>query len=161
MAERPHAFVAHMTAGRLRLRIPERRNDDAFFVAVRQRVSEWPGIDEVRVNPLTASVLVFFGDAAVALAYARQSDLFEIRKAEPARPAVLLADGAYHKARSLNSRIRRLTGGVVDLGSLMLLALLLAAIYEIYRGNFRTSAFSLLWHAGSLLRLWPGPEPAP
>ncbi|HEX9461099.1 MAG TPA: hypothetical protein VGB82_00745 [Alphaproteobacteria bacterium] len=162
LAERSPAFVAHLTPGRVRLRIPERRNDDEFFVAVRQRVGGWPGIEEVRVNPLTASVLIFFGDAAAAFAHVQQCDLFEIRDAERSRrPALPIVDSARETAHSLNDWIRRLTGGALDLRSLMFIALVLAGIIEMYRGNVRAPAFSLLWYAAELLRLWPngvGPD---
>lgn len=157
---RPKAFIAHATPGRVRLRVPERRYDDEFFSAVRQQISTWPGIDDVRVNPITASVLVLFSDPAAALLYAQTSDLFELSDREVVPHEELLADSAGEKMQSTSRWIRELTGGVADPRSIMFVALALAAIYAIYRGNIRTPAFTLLLYAGAILRLWSTAEPA-
>lgn len=151
---RPPAYIAHFTPGRVRLRIPRRRRDTAFFAEVKTAVEGWPGIDEVRANPRTASVLVFFSDPAAVLAHAQNSDLFEIREAEPSsprRPAIPLAHRAQEKARTLSRWLEQFTGGRTDLRSLLLLALVGAAAYELHRGNIRAPATSLLWYASELL----------
>jgi len=57
MADLPEARVCHLTTGRLRLRVPEKRRDNAFFRTVEQRLAGWDNVDRVEVNPLTASVL--------------------------------------------------------------------------------------------------------
>ncbi len=151
---RPAAYIAHFTPGRVRLRIPSRRRDSVFFAEVKMAVEGWPGIGEVRTNPRTASVLVLFSDAAAALAHAHNSDLFEIREAEPpspSQPGVPLAYRAQEKARSLSRWLEQFTGGRTDLRSLLLLALVGAAAYELHRGNIRAPATSLLWYATELL----------
>jgi len=65
-AQLPQARVCHLAHGRLRLKIPEKRRDEAFFEAVRQQLSR-DGIKRVEVNPLTASVLVQFSGSGSAI----------------------------------------------------------------------------------------------
>src|SRR5689334_17759009 len=56
----PRARICHVSPGRVRVRIPERRYDAQYFAAVRELVSAWPGVESVEVNPVTAGVLVRF-----------------------------------------------------------------------------------------------------
>jgi hypothetical protein len=151
---RPAAYIAHFTPGRVRLRIPTRRRDPAFFAEVKTAVEAWPGIQEVRTNPRTASVLVFFSDPATTLAHAQNCDLFEIHEPEPTASngsAVPIAERAQETARGLSGWLQQITGGRTDLRSLLLLALVGAAGYEMYRGNIRAPATSLLWYATEML----------
>src|SRR5205807_8743072 len=84
MADLPEGRVCHLTTGRLRLRIPEKRRDDAFFRTVEQRLAGWDSVDQVEVNPLTASVLVTFSDPAALFAEnTLRNDLFTVAYDEP------------------------------------------------------------------------------
>jgi hypothetical protein len=56
MREFDVAYVAHATPMRLRVRVPGRRHDRAFFAKIAQEIeSDWALI-RVQVNPLTGSV---------------------------------------------------------------------------------------------------------
>ena len=151
---RPAAYVTHFTPGRVRLRIPARRHDPAFFAEVKTAVEAWPGIQEVQTNPRTASVLVFFSDPAAALAHAQDCHLFEVHEAEPTAShgsAVPIAERAEDRARGLSGWLEQITGGRTDLRSLLLLGLVGAAGYEVYRGNIQSPSTSLLWCATAML----------
>jgi hypothetical protein len=52
------AYVVHRTLSRMRVRIPGRRHDHAYFKQLRQRLIGSVGVIAVEVNPLTASVLI-------------------------------------------------------------------------------------------------------
>src|SRR6476661_8632687 len=52
------AYIAHRAKRRLRLKFPGRRNDRAWFTALRQSIITRDDVTSVRVNPLTASVCV-------------------------------------------------------------------------------------------------------
>ncbi|WP_295881969.1 hypothetical protein [uncultured Thiohalocapsa sp.] len=54
------ARIAHRSSGRLRLRLPQRRHDLPFFLALYEALSAAPEIDEVTINPATGSVLLWF-----------------------------------------------------------------------------------------------------
>jgi hypothetical protein len=144
----------------MRLRIPERRRDEAFFGRVRQRLSQWPGVIGVEVNPITAGVLVHFDSAAEDFAgRARDDDLFDLVELAPEpRPIV---EEIREGFEGVDRKLRRLTGGG-DLRTLVFAALLAGAVYQLVRGNIAAPAVSLFWYAGEMLRIWaPPPEIAP
>ena len=58
-----HARVAHQSHGRLRLRVPRRRHDLPFFLALYQDLNSQPELDEVSINPATGSVTLWFDPA--------------------------------------------------------------------------------------------------
>jgi len=55
---RVQARLVHRTTNRLRLKVPHRRHDAAFFADLRQELLRQRGIVSVQVNPLTASVVI-------------------------------------------------------------------------------------------------------
>jgi Heavy metal associated domain 2 len=54
----PLARVAHALPGRKRLKIEERRGDEAYFNTVEKALSESPGVVAVETNFRTGSVIV-------------------------------------------------------------------------------------------------------
>ena len=54
----PDAYTVHQVPGRMRLRVPARRGDRAYFANVAQVLVAVPDVRSVRVNPSTGSVLV-------------------------------------------------------------------------------------------------------
>jgi hypothetical protein len=57
------AYLVHRSRGRIRLRVPSRRRDLDYFLALYEQLRHEPVIDEVTMNPVTTSVLVFFDEA--------------------------------------------------------------------------------------------------
>src|SRR5579875_2835784 len=74
----PEGRLTHVTAGRLRIRIPEKRRDAAFFRRVEERLRAAPGAARVTVNPATAGVLVVLRDAPAFMADLARCDLFAL-----------------------------------------------------------------------------------
>jgi hypothetical protein len=54
----PLAREVHALPGRTRLRIDEKRGDEAYFTTVESALRDYPGISSVETNSRTASVLV-------------------------------------------------------------------------------------------------------
>ena len=52
------AFVVHCTATRIRIKIPERRRQEAYFAALQRALLQHPDVLGVRTNPLAASVAI-------------------------------------------------------------------------------------------------------
>ncbi|MBI5251744.1 MAG: hypothetical protein HY912_19805 [Desulfomonile tiedjei] len=130
----PEAHVFHEMSGRLRLKIPSQKGDAAYFSALRERLFECPRVEEVCVNPQTASALILHNcDAKTIFQYAKKNELFMRRRPARARKALFgtVAD-VFH---SYNRSIRNLTGGEVDIPSLAFLTLVVSGIYQIARGN--------------------------
>src|SRR5260370_26766214 len=75
----PAARMRHVAAGRLRIKVPEKRRDTAFFDTVAERLATWDSVERVETNPLTASVLVHFSDPhRLFLEALAKNDLFDI-----------------------------------------------------------------------------------
>lgn len=52
------AFVVHRLPRRLRLSIPDRRHDAAYFARLTTRLAAQPAVDAVKANPMTGSVTI-------------------------------------------------------------------------------------------------------
>jgi hypothetical protein len=160
----PQARVCHFANGRLRVKIPERRHDEAFFDTVRERLSSWASIERVEVNPLTASVLVRFADLTALFAEnALKNDLFEVdydalsAATEPQPP---LTERAAQGFARVDAALQRWSGGAADFRSVVFLLLLLGGLRQLSRGNIASPAASLLFKSGDLLGLWYPPPAA-
>lgn len=162
MAEPPTAHLRHFATGRLRVKISEKRHDQAYFARVADAVSAWDSVERVEVNPLTASVLVFFKDlVALTAENALKNDLFSVDFDE----IETVAEAGFDIARQVfggqtsravaaaDGALRRLSLGAADLRSGVALALLAAGTYELFRGNIAAPAVTLFWYAGEMLRL--------
>ncbi|MBI5570854.1 MAG: hypothetical protein HY914_12990 [Desulfomonile tiedjei] len=131
----PEAHVSHQMSGRLRIKIPSKKGDSSYFAALPERLSGCTGIGEIAVNPQTGSALILYECETSAIArYARDNDLFVLRRSTPARKTLFdhVADtfGAY------NAKLRQMTDGQVDLPTLVFSSLLVSGIYQLARGNF-------------------------
>ena len=161
MPDLPEAHVCHFTSSRVRLRIPERRRDHAFFESVKRQLSQWQGVERVEVNPATASVLVHYSDGPAFLAehYAK-NNLFALgdipsEQPTPERlPVISIAQRTRGGVEAFDKAVQRLSGGQADLRSLVLLGLLGTGVVQLLRGNVAVSAITLFWYAGDALRLW-------
>jgi hypothetical protein len=159
MADLPEGRVCHLTTGRLRVKIPEKRRDEGFFKTVEQRLTSWDSIDRVEVNPLTASVLVHFFDLGGLFAEnALRNDLFTVNidqiEAQHAKPRQALTEWAKQRWADADKALRRWSGGNADIRSAVFLALVLGGILQLFRGQIAPPAATLLWDAGEILRIW-------
>lgn len=158
----PQARVSHLTSSRLRVKIPDRRRDEAFFRRIAERLAAWQSIERVEINPLTASVLVYFSSLAALLAEnAIKNDLFAVALDDPAFLAPRsVTEQATEGFAAADRVVRRWTAGSADLRGSVLLLLLAGGVYQLLRGNIAAPAVTLLWYAGDMLKLWEG-APAP
>ena len=159
MAELPEGRVVHLSQGRLRVRIPEKRRDEAFFKLVEERLRLWQSIERVETNPLTGSVLVHFSDLGALFAEnAMRNDLFTVNldelRAEHDKPRQAVTAWARQRWANADKLLRRWTDGSTDLRSAAFLIAVAAAIVQAYRGQIAPPAATLLWDAGEMLRVW-------
>lgn len=162
MANLPEARVVHLSRGRLRVKVPEKRRDEAFFKTVEEHLRSWQSIERVEVNPLTASLLVHFADLGGLFAEnAMRNDLFAIdfdelrAEHEGARPSVMV--WARQRWADADKLLRRWTDGNADLRSTAFLVAVVGAIVQAYRGQIAPPAATLLWDAGEMLQIWRTP----
>lgn len=166
MSDPPEARIAHATANRVRLRVPARRHDHAYFQKVAEQLKTCRNIERVAVNPATASILVHFSDPAALLREAMNGNgLFRIvpgplapgPRNEPDPP--LLAQ-LQETVAATDGSLRRWTGGSLDLRTAVFATLLVAGVQQLAQGNVAAPAVTLLWYAATVLGLPGAPQAA-
>ena len=156
MPSLPAARITHLTTGRLRIKIPEKRRDAAFFDAVADHLAAWDSIERVETNPLTAGVLIHFSDLQRLLVEAAaKNDLIGIdfdaltQSLDP-----LVTRAALRSFETADYGLRRWTHNQLDLRGALFVLLFAGGVYQLLRGRLSTPAPTLLWYAGDLLGLW-------
>lgn len=143
----PIAQCVHKLPARARIRIPARKGDGFFFSALRERLHRCEQVTGVETNPLTGSALIFYtGDFAAIAAYAEKEGIFRLAAKKHNPDSLTHVTVSTYK--TLDSRVKRLTGGEIDLPSATWLALVGAGVYKIARGNFAAPAwYTAFWYA--------------
>lgn len=147
----PTAYLVHRVSTRFRLRVPERRGEADYFEQVQQRLSGLTGVEEVRVNPATASILALhpvrpFADLESELGAVQ---LFRLAAGQiPNRPAFTPLQSGLS---SLDRYLRDNSGAGLDLRSLTFIAMVGIALNQIRRGETLGPALPMLWNAFELL----------
>ena len=157
MPSLPAGRISHFTARRLRIRVPEKRRDTAFFDAVSERLASWESVERVETNPLTASVLIYFSDPErLFLETVAKNDLFEIDLDSALRPSAepVVTRSAVQSFDTADHALRRWTQNLIDIRSALFLLLLTGGLLQLMRRQLDTPAPTLLWYAGDLLGLW-------
>lgn len=156
MAELPEAHVVHLTPRRLRIKVPARRHDPAFFNAVKQRLAELDAVRGVEVNPATGSILVHSSDSR-ALLQALESDspFVVVERLSEQAPSL---ESVRRQLTNWETQIRRWTGMRDDVRVYIFFALVLSAAYQLKRGNIFAPAATLVWYASEALRVWSPKE---
>lgn len=154
------AYQVHRTRERIRLRLPDRRHDTAFFAELCERLSALPGVVEVSGNPLSAGLLVRFHPTqahALRAAIAATGRLQIVDGPPPLSPGL---NALRRAADRIDRSLEEQSGGSADLRTLAVLLLILLAAGQALRGQLLAPAASLLWYAFELLRFVPpAPEP--
>jgi len=127
-------------ARRLRIKIPSKKGEVAYFSTLRERLSGCPGVGEIRVNPETGSALISYECQRKTIAeFARENGLFLLKRPTPRRKT--LFGNVADTFQGYNQYIRNLTGGEVDIQSLVFVSLLLSGMWQIARGNLAMPAW--------------------
>lgn len=130
----PEAHVAHRMSRRLRIKVPSRKGDTAYFSALRVQLTNCPGVQEITVSPQTGSALVLHDcETSEIFAYAKKNELFVRRRTAPRRKT--LFHSVADTFQGYDRNLKTLTGGEVDISSLVFLSLLVSGIYQIAKGN--------------------------
>jgi hypothetical protein len=165
MPSLPAARISHFAARRLRIKVPEKRRDRAFFDTVAERLATWDSVEGVETNPLTASVLIHFSDPeGLFLEAAAKNDLFDIdfeaAFGDSSEPAVIQA--AVRSFETADNVLRRWTQNQIDMRGVLFVLLLAGGVFQLLRRRLDAPAPTLLWYAGELIGLWHdrGPDPA-
>lgn len=153
--------VVHSTPGRLRIRVPPAVAAGDLAAAV---LGE-PGVVGSRWSVRTRSLLVLYRpdavdadaltDTVARLTGTRREPASNGPEPEPvsAGPGATLTGGLRDTVRVLDQRVQRATRGALGLGSLLPVALIGWALFEVVRGRTGPLAWSsALWYAHGLYR---------
>jgi hypothetical protein len=137
----PAAYLEHHLPGRSRLRIPSRRGDKSFFSAVRGQLANCPGVQVLKLNPATGSVLIAHSGAlAEVKSFASGRNLFDLHpaEAEPEPP------------RFKSSGEGRKSGASLDTLPVAAAAFSGLSLYQAARSQYFGSAAESLWSSFQL-----------
>lgn len=156
MSDPAEAYVVHSMPGRLRLRIPSRRGDDAYFAQVAERLRDARHHDLIVANPYTGSLLIEgpmaqpgrIGEVSL------QHNLFRLCERPAAPNPVMWAVGTGWAG--VKGVIRRSTSDVLDATSLFILIFIGLGLLQMSRGRFAGPATTMFWYAANLARLAAG-----
>ncbi len=151
MVKLPEARITHIISGRLRIKIPSKKGDTSYFESLKQKFSSCDKVQKVEANAVTAGVLLL-NDADIKdiSKFAEENRLFRVKSME--RKQTPLANRMRSSFEDFSTRIKKLTGGELDLPSVAFLSLLSLSIYQIARGNFYAPAwYSSLWYGFNMI----------
>lgn len=146
------AHVAHQSPGRIRLQVPSRRGDLAFFNALSAQLAQSEQVSKARANPAAASLVVeYAGPVEPLLADIRQAEL-ELTQTPaaavtPRLPGQALAQSFNGSAQAFNPMF--MAGAVMGL----------VGIIQTLRGEIMVPALSAFWYAAGALQLAHSPAP--
>jgi hypothetical protein len=146
--EIPEATICHLSATRLRLKIPSRRGDDVFFSELEHKISGAKEFRTLKVNPVTGSVLLEREHLQLKEVgrLGRSTGAFDL--IEPSRATDYFADRVGDVLNRISSDMHRFSGGTLDLPAAVFLGLLTFGVIEIARGNFRAPPwYTVFWYA--------------
>ncbi|MGB9751409.1 MAG: hypothetical protein C0183_20785 [Roseiflexus castenholzii] len=148
----PTGYVAHRTGDRVRLRIPARKGDTAYFARVEQELAACGRVGFVEANPLTASILLHYSGTEDDLRRdAVDLGLFTIEAIPPAANPALNAAAA--RIDQIDRMIQRSSNGSFDLLEVVFVGLVGASIVQALRGQALGPASTLMAHALAILAL--------
>lgn len=148
----PEAVITHATPGRTRIRVMSHQRDAAFFARAEAVLGQLKGVERVKANPLTGSILVLHHPGLSEIArFGESTGLFRLAGHAPA--GVPVATQVYQQVRGANRVASALTGGRVDLGSLGFVVLIGLAMYQAHRGQLLGPATTLFFQAVTALSL--------
>lgn len=148
----PAGYVAHRTGDRVRLRIPARKGDTAYFARLERELAACGRVGYVEANPLTASLLLHYSGTDDDLRRdAVELGLFTVEAPPPAANPALNAAAA--RIDQFDRTIQRASNGSFDLLEVAFVGLVGASIIQTLRGQALGPASTLMAHALAILAL--------
>lgn len=146
----PLAREVHALPGRTRLRIDEKRGDEAYFTTVESALRDYPGISSVETNSRTASVLVHHTENDPSpWQRAEEQGLFHVAEKEAEMPKIATAISATpnqaRKPRAPKPKAARTNRA--NWRPLIFLAWVGMGIAQAIEGNIAIPATAAFWYA--------------
>ncbi len=156
----PKAKIVHQTPGRLRIKIPSRRGDESYFSEVYNGFSRTKRVDQVEINPVSASILCLGEDLDPnsIQEYAESKGFFTFGKTE--EELDFLPRKVVRPMGALSSQMMKETGGRMNLLGIAFMSAVSIGLYQVLRGNLKLPTWhTALWYAfGLALQIVPKPN---
>lgn len=150
----PQAYICHKAPRRLRIRINSRKGNAEYFENLQAALIRYRTFDRLEINTLTGSVLIEDEHLNVddIAEQAKSRGLFELTDPHHSRSPMTIQLVSH--LDNLNSTIRRMTAGQMDLAGVLLLALLISGLSQLFRGNLRMPPwYTAFWYAFGIYQL--------
>ena len=142
MHEPPFAFVSHKTGTRIRLKVPSKKRETAFFASLSKQLATVSGVHSVETNPLTGSVLLSHSsDPDHVIQTFATGGYFRFEGSASAQPH--LQARISETFAGINLALRDVSENELDAGGAAFLLLLAFGGYQIIRGNIT----AIPWYA--------------
>ena len=151
----PVARVSHTLPGRTRIRIEEKRGDEAYFAALKQALTESSDVLAVETNSLTGSVLMYHkGDGLAVWRYAEEKGLLHVNEKDlHVLPAVSVAANAASNRQNPVQKLKSTVRAIEKFRPLLLMSFLGMGIAQAIEGNIAIPALTAFWYAYALYML--------
>ena len=143
----PVATLEHQLPGRVRLRVPSKRGDCAYFDTARQRLGDAPAVGEISANAKTGSLII--RDC---------SDLEKLKSEAAKRGLFSLADDKPAARTAKPGRSRAGAASTVDPYAATTAGLSGLGLYQLTQGRVLASASEHFWHAYGAYRILKSPS---
>lgn len=134
------AHIAHQTRDRIRIAIPSRRGDHAYFQNLAEQLAQSGQVRSTRVNPAAASLVVEFGGAPQDMLEQLRRVALDLSSAAEMEPPYAPAAGPYGPWQANPMFLAGAAFGVVG-------------VIQTLRGDVMLPAMSAFWYAANALRL--------
>lgn len=139
------AMVVHQLPGRIRLRIPAKRQDRGYFSMLSEHMEAIEGVRALRINPSTGSVTVQY-DGDLDLLLQRMQERMPHLVVEKSRPAN--SDSSYSIRRPFTLVSGRRLSPMLMMGT----ALAAVGIVQTLRGKIAVPSITAFWYAFEAFR---------
>jgi len=148
------AYVIHALPGRVRVKIPSKRGDAAYFARLEAELIRCEGVASARSNQRAASVLIAYAGAGglTGIAdFARRKQLFNLQPEHQVPKQQSIKECAAAQMEFLDRLMNTGSRGRVDLPSAFFLLFLVLGLRQMWRGEIMQPAIPLLWRAMEIL----------
>jgi hypothetical protein len=150
----PAAYICHQSSERLRIKITAPKGNAAYFEDLQAELNRFQAFERLEVNALTGSVLIVDERIVVddIARHAKSRHLFDLM--EPKNLRSPITTQLVSHLDNLNTNIRRLTTGEMDLAGILLMVLLISGLAQLLRGDVRMPPwYTAFWYAFGIYKL--------
>jgi hypothetical protein len=148
------AHILHHLPGRVRLKMPDRVGDPAYFADLEKQLGAFQDFETLSANPETGSLLMQDGriDLDALSGYAEEKNLFTISNAPaPAKP---VSDNFMAPITQASLALKKRSGGRIDLPEVAFLLMMAFGIYRLIRGKLSAPPwYTAFWYAYGISKI--------